>query len=161
MLTTSPNRPVGTRRILLLDLVHTFATRPKVRQWRDYSKVIAETETYRLPLLRRIQADGFYVVMLTARSVRYREVTLANIARHTEDWRPDLAIFNEDEVDPPTCKSRALHGYIFPEFGPQRSRYFAIESNTATRRMYSSEGIKATTWEAYLAANNQRTFDNF
>lgn len=158
------SRTVGASRLLLLDLVFTFAVREggNHRVYRgDFAKVIRTKEHYRLGLLRRIQAEGFFVILLTARSHRYEVATLENIARHTQGWQPDVAIFNEDEVDPPTWKLRALHRQIFPAFGPQRSRYFALESNKLTRAAYASESIEATTWEAYLSADNQRTFDNF
>jgi hypothetical protein len=152
-------RTLGDSRILLLDLVWTLAVRAGGERRGNYAKVITDTETYRLGLVRQIQADGFFVVMLTARSIRYREVTLANLARHTGGWQPDVAVFNEDEVEPPVWKSTALHRYIFPNFGSQRSRFFALEANRLTRRMYDAEGIKVQTWETYLENANQRAFD--
>jgi hypothetical protein len=97
--------------------------------------------------------------MLTARSIRYREVTLANLARHAGGWQPDVAVFNEDELEPPAWKSTALHRYIFPKFGPQRSRYFALEANRLTRAMYAGESIEVQTWETYLENASQRAFD--
>src|SRR5687767_13064610 len=114
MLTLS-SRSVGGSRILLLDLVWTLAIRAQGECRGNYARVITETETYRLSLLRRIQEDGFFVVMLTARSLRYRDVTLANIARHADGWQPDVAIFNEDDAEPPVWKSTALHRYLFPQ----------------------------------------------
>lgn len=149
-------RAAGSSRILLLDLVWTFATRPGSGRRGNYAKVITETETYRLALLRRIQADGFFVVMLTARSTRYQDVTLENIRRHTAGWQPDVAIFNELEIPPPAWKGIALHRYVFPEFGPERSRYFALESNRETTRLvYKHEGIAVETWETYLSGDDQ------
>lgn len=152
-------RAVGERRILLLDLVWTLAVRPGGERSGNYARVIRETETYRLALLRRIQEADFFVVLLTARSVRYREVTLENIARHADGWQPDIAIFNEDEAEPPIWKSSALHRYVFPEFGPQRSRYFALEANRLTRAMYRGEGIAVEAWESFLRGDDQRSFD--
>jgi hypothetical protein len=156
------SRVVGNSRVLLLDLVWTLAVREGGNhrvQRGDYAEVIRTKEHYRLSLLRQIQAERFFVILLTARSHRYEAVTLENIARHAGGWQPDVSIFNEHEVEPPIAKSRALHHYIFPEFGPQRSRYFALESNIATRRMYSCEGIEAMTWEAYLSEGNQLTMN--
>lgn len=155
------SRVVENSRVLLLDLVWTLAVREggnhRVHRG-DYADVIRTKEHYRLSLLRRIQAENFFVILLTARSHRYEAVTLENIANHAGGWQPDVSIFNEDEVEPPTWKYRALARHIYPEFGPQRSRYFALESNIATRRMYSSEGIEATTWELYFAGDAQTTF---
>jgi hypothetical protein len=160
MLTTHTQRIVGRRKILLLDLVHTFATRPN-REWRGqpYSTVIWSEETYRLGLLRRIQEHGFYVVILTARSVRYASITLENIKRHTDGWVPDCSCFNYLELDPPTFKGTALHSVIFPAFGPERRRYFALESNARTRLIYDQEGIECSTFERWLARDDQRSFD--
>jgi len=137
-------------RILLLDLVWTFALRPVLGAHRDYARAIEADETYRLSLLERIREDGFHVVLLTARSVRYADVTLANIARHTNGWQPHLSLFNPVEQLPEVWKRTALHEYLFPEFGEDRSRYFALESNARTRAMYDSEQIASMTWEIYL-----------
>jgi hypothetical protein len=151
-------RVVEHRRILLLDLVWTLAVRQGGNR-RNYAEVIASTETYRLALLQRIRAKDFFVVMLTARSTRYEDVTLTNIKRHAAGWQPDVAIFNEDETEPPVWKSTALHKYVFPEFGPLRSQYFALEANRLTRRMYSAEGIVVQTWENFLSGDDQLTMN--
>ena len=154
------SRAAEERRILLLDLVHTFAVRQTGKRQRDYAKVITSTETYRLQLLRRIRADDFFVVMLTARSTRYAEVTLKNIEHYTQGWRPDVAIFNDLEIEPPAFKGIALHRDVYPAFGSDRSRYFALESNAATRRLvYQQEGIVVQTWESYIQGGEQSTMN--
>lgn len=138
------------RRVLLLDLVWTFAVRPSLGSHRDYARVIEASETYRLDLLSRIREEGFHVVLLTARSIRYQIVTLANIARHADGWQPDTAFFNPAKQLPEVWKREALHQSILPRFGEDRSCYFALESNAKTRAMYQAEKITATTWESYL-----------
>ena len=153
----SQKSPNG-HRILLLDLVWTLAHRTGAKR-PTFAQVIAETESYRLPLLERINAEGFFVVMLTARSLRFREVTLENIHARTNGWQPDVAIFNEDDCAPPAWKRIALRRYIFPTYGDEQSRYFALESNRQTRAMYSSEKIVAQTWESYLGHDNQLTMN--
>lgn len=145
------NSPIFTdSRILLLDLVWTFALRPGIGVHRDYARAVEAEETYRLDLLERVRSESFHVVLLTARNVRYAEVTLANIARQTDGWQPELALFNPAEQLPEVWKRAALHDQLFPAFGEDRSRYFALESNARSRAMYQSEQIASMTWETYF-----------
>ena len=152
------DRSADGSRFLLLDLIWTLAIRTGEKR-ATFADVIAETESYRLPLLERIRAEGFFVVMLTARSLRYRAVTLENIRARTSGWQPDVAIFNEDDCAPPLWKRTALHRYVYPAYGAERSRYFALESNHRTRRMYAAEKITAETWENYLGNGAQLTMN--
>jgi hypothetical protein len=55
---------------------------------------------------------------------------------------PDESYWNIG-MNPPELKKYWLKNKIYPEHGKDSSKYFAIESNPKTRRMYKKEEIVA------------------
>lgn len=151
MLILTPE-PFEGRRILLLDLVWTLAWRECKRE--NFADTIRQCEQYRRELVDQVLEDGWYVVLMTARHVRYREVTLEALARRI-GFVPDVACFNELGGGPPAVKKRGLEKYIYPAFGQERSRYFALESNHLTRAMYAKEGIEAMRREDFFVDSSR------
>jgi len=140
------------RRILLLDLVWTTAIRSGSPKGMDYCKVIWNTETYRSELIDRILDEGWYVILITGRSIKYREVTLANLDRHLS-WLPHASCWNAWGVESWKAKENNLRGCVFPRFGDDVARYFALESAIKTRAMYARLGIDALRREDYVGAS--------
>ena len=146
------NEPHEGRRILLLDLVWTFAYRPegaKPASGEAYVRQIRDEEQYRSFIVDHFLDKGWYIILFTARRGKYREVSLESIQRKI-GWRPDSSCFNDRDLAPPICKQIALVQYVFPRFETETSRYLALESNKLTRAMYRRMGIEAHRWEEYF-----------
>ena len=89
-----------------------------------------------------------YVVLMTARSVGYEDIALNRIIDQT-GWKPNDWCFNpygnpagKGTLRAQLAKERDLNEYIFPRYGDDPKRFFAIESNKYTRAMYRSYGIE-------------------
>ena len=137
------------KKVCLLDLNYTLvANQMKTRMLRPFSKRI-EAESYRLDLIEKIKKDFDLVLIITARPDYQREETLESIWEKT-GWKPDGAYFNKYDLEPPACKERALHEYVFPIFGRVDVEYVGIESNPKTREMYAKYGIAATPYSVYI-----------
>lgn len=139
--------------IVLLDLNYTFAVRAhgERQPFADFRRCIA-VETYRQWLLELIRPH--YVILITARPQRFKDSTLARIREQTH-WQPAESHFNSAGLRPPQWKLRALHESVFPAHGqPHDGKYLAIESNPATRAMYSALNIPSipvgeTPWRTF------------
>lgn len=132
------------RTVVLLDLNYTLVgnqAESREAGGGSFDKRM-EHERYRKWLKDLIQDR--YVIIITARPVKYREKSLENI-RRLLDWQPAEAYFNEKDLSPPECKRDILERYIFPKHGRpgEGVEYIAIESNPRTAEMYSSFGIPA------------------
>jgi hypothetical protein len=149
------------RRILLLDLVWTFAYRPegaKPASGEAYVRQIRDEEQYREFIVDHFLDKGWYIILLTARRGKFREASLESIQRKI-GWSPDSSCFNDRDLAPPLCKKIALEQYIFPRFGAETSRYLALESNKLTRAMYRRMGIEAHRWEDYFVDRKNQGHD--
>jgi len=146
--------------VILLDYVATLVANGHERskyagRGRPYVEWI-ERERYREWLVELLRATSATVLLVTARSEKYREPTLARMREQLGGWMPQGCYFNTNDVRPPEAKLTACQGLIFPEYGtPGETRYLALESNASTRAMYAKIGVHATpvtysgpTWRA-------------
>lgn len=153
---------MGTdQRVILLDLNYTFVANshfgnmiplcglplpdgtrmPWEEAQRAGLKAISE-ERYRdwlVPLLR-----DHTVVMITARKAAFLKATLDRIAA-TCGLKIDLAYFKPDTSPLPVdvFKPFIVRKYLWPAFGQNPDRYFALESNAKTRAAYAAMGIRS------------------
>ena len=130
--------------IILLDLNYTLVSNSNDK-YQPFSTQI-EHERYRDDLLKEIQDK--YVVLVTARPMKYADETLSSIAAKV-NWQPDEWFFNCG-LTPPLFKEKILHDHIFSEHGHD-VEIVAIESNPKTREMYRSYGVKAMTYLNFMA----------
>lgn len=139
--------------IILLDLNYTLVANSdlKKRSRGPYPDKILQ-ETYRLKLIELIK--GHTVLLCTVRDEKYRDITLATIARKCSGWQPHEAYFSPTgNWHGDIVKAEYLEKFIFPKYGtPDKQQYYAIESATRTRGMYKRFGIpsdsvgKRMTW---------------
>lgn len=125
-------------RIVLLDLNYTLVANSSELGYPHHERL--HMEEYRITLLRMIREE--HVILITVRPDAYREPTLERI-RDYLGWSPQEAYFNKWQLNAPTCKARILQESIFPKHGNDPKRYWAIESNEETRKMYAKLGIHA------------------
>ena len=123
--------------IVLLDLNYTLVANSHEKR-RPFTKQI-EGEQYRRWLVDLVQ--DHYTILMTARTVRYRAITLASILAKT-NWQPQEAYFNDLDLRPAELKKSVLERFVYPKHGRDAS-YLALESNPTTRAMYEAQGIKA------------------
>lgn len=120
----------------LLDLNQTLVERekdaPRIRPF----KLQIERETYRQWLVEILRDS--YVILITARPVKYKQMTLERILALT-NWQPREAYFAEIKTLPHLKKEHLLRKYILSRFKP--AELFGIESNPKTRAIYSNYGI--------------------
>jgi len=120
----------------LLDLNQTLVDReknaPRIRPF----ELQVERETY-CQWLVEILRDS-YVILITARPVKYKQMTLERILALT-NWQPREAYFAEIKTFPHLKKEHLLRKYILTRFKP--NELFGIESNPKTRAVYSNYGI--------------------
>ncbi len=122
----------------LLDLNQTLVDREKnAPRIRPFEHQI-ERETYRQWLVEILYNS--YVILITARPVKYKQMTLERILALT-NWQPQEAYFAEISAPPPEIKEDLLLRYIFPKHGKNGEDFLGIESNPKTRAMYGRYGI--------------------
>ena len=138
----------------LLDLNQTLVDReknaPRIRPF----ELQIERETYRQWLVEILRNS--YVILITARPVKYKQMTLARILALT-NWQPQEAYFAEISATPPEIKEDLLLRYIFPKHGRNGKDYFGIESNPKTRAMYKRYDIYSVKAEDF----RKQTVDKF
>ncbi len=124
----------------LLDLNQTLVDReknaPRIRPF----ELQVERETYRQWLVEILLNS--YVILITARPVKYKQMTLERILALT-NWQPQEAYFAEISASPPEIKEDLLLRYIFPKHGKNGADFFGIESNPKTRAMYGKYDIES------------------
>ncbi len=134
-------------RIILQDLNVALSSNFKEMQKnRPMSNFVQNVEEYRPWIVDLLKNE--HVVLVTARSVAYEDMTLERIKSQT-GWMPDDWCFNPWE-DPGgkgalrahRAKAKYLKEVIFPKYGDDPSMYFAIESNKYSRSMYKANGIE-------------------
>jgi len=133
-------------RIILQDLnVALSSNFHELPKNRPMSKFVTGVEEYRPWLVELLKQE--YVILVTARSVAYEDMTLQRIKEMT-GWQPDDWCFNPWEEDektamrPHRAKARFLKEIIMPRYGDDPSSYFAIESNKFSRSMYKANNIE-------------------
>ena len=134
-------------RIILQDLNVALSTNFKeIDKHRPMSNFVENVEEYRSWIVDLLKHE--YVVLMTARSVGYEDLTLSRINDQT-GWKPNDWCFNpygnpdgKGTLRAHLAKERYLNEYIFPRYGDDPKRFFAIESNKYTRAMYRSYGIE-------------------
>ena len=133
-------------RIILQDLnVALSSNFSELSKNRPMSKFVQEVEEYRSWMIELLKHE--YVILVTARSIMYEDMTLERIKSQT-GWMPNDWCFNpwvEDEkaaMRPHRAKARYLKEIIMPRYGNDPSLYFAIESNKFSRSMYKANDIE-------------------
>ncbi|HAV1412742.1 hypothetical protein P3521_03715 [Vibrio parahaemolyticus] len=129
--------------IILLGLNFTLISNSEEK--RNPFAMQVEHERYRTDLINAIKDN--YVVLVTARSMRYMDATLKSIERKTQ-WQPDEWFFNTGLTPPLFCES-ILIDHIYPEHGAE-VELLAIENNPKVRAMYSRYGIRSMTYINYM-----------
>tara|TARA_B100001250_G_scaffold151566_2_gene130022 strand:+ start:25167 stop:25799 length:633 start_codon:yes stop_codon:yes gene_type:complete len=138
-----PFGPSG--RIILQDLNVALSSNFKdMQQNRPMSNFVQNVEEYRPWLVNLLKHE--FVILCTARSFLYEDMTLERIKSET-GWQPDDWFFNPWEegksaLRAHTAKARYLKEFIFPKYGDDPSLYFAIESNKYSRSMYKANDIE-------------------
>jgi len=130
--------------VVLLDYCYTLVENHGMfsrEHLKNYPGWIAQ-ETYRQWLIGILA--GTKVVLITARRLRYRDVTLSRVSEEGRGLTLEMSLFNEGDYPPPDWKKIALDKYVFPKYGkPSECAYLALESNPRTRAMYARNGIRA------------------
>lgn len=135
-------------KIVLLDYQATLVTNfQESHAWRkkDYSEWIRNHERLSTHLRDLLIKDDYYVILITARSTRYMNLTMQKIHKEL-NWLPNEFYFNAWELQPPQCKQKILNQSIFERF--KATEMIAIESNIATREMYKKNHIFATRYDS-------------
>lgn len=134
-------------KIILLDLNYTLVSNQRqtrnIRPFRERLKY----ENYRADLISAV--DENYVIIITARPSYQGDDTLVNLAEKT-GFKPNEAYFNDLDLAPPQIKESILKRFVFPKYGTDGSKYFAVESNPKTRAMYARYGIPAEPYEIFI-----------
>ena len=139
------NDEIDPSKIILLDLNYTLISNSG-RCSGPYPERIYQ-QNYETELLDMIKDN--YVILITARPERYKDETLKHIKQKT-GFEPDESYWNRG-MTPPEIKQYWLTNEIFPKHGDDPRSYYAIESNSNTRRMYSQNGIKSNRKQEIMA----------
>ena len=130
-------------RKILMDLNVALSSNFAEMRQHHMATFVKSVETYRDWMVDLLRDE--YVILITARDQRWANDTLRRIHQET-GWTPQEAWFNDTGISgqyAPKVKKALLHSYVFPQHGMQVSQYLAIESNSETRKMYQSLGIRA------------------
>lgn len=134
-------------KIILLDLNYTLVSNQKdTRAIRPFSARLLQ-EQYRPELIKAISDNK--VILITARPKYQGQQTNENIRQKT-GWSPDEAYYNDLDWEPPLIKESILKRFVFPKYGMDGSKFFAVESNPKTRAMYARYGIQAEPYETFI-----------
>ena len=134
-------------KIILLDLNYTLVSNQRqTRNIRPFKERL-KYEMYRKDLIEAISDN--YVIIITARPAYQGDDTLVNLEEKA-GFKPNEAYFNDLDFAPPQIKESILKRFVFPRFGTDGSRYFAVESNPKTRAMYAQYGIAAEPYELFI-----------
>lgn len=119
--------------IILLDLNYTLVANSEEKRSPFLAQI--KIERYRKELIELVKP--FYVVLITARPVKYQSVTIGNIELQT-GWKPQRSIFNETRLAPHLFKKKKAYEIVInnPE-----TTIIGIESNPRTREEYKKLGI--------------------
>jgi len=137
----------------LLDLNQTLVDRPKDAPRIRPFELQIECETYRQWLVDILKNQ--YVILITARPYKYKQMTLNRIKELT-GWSPHEAFFAEIRSYPHVKKEQLLRKYILPQ--TETERFFGIESNPKTRAVYARYGIDSA---PAITENGERIFIDY
>ena len=134
-------------RIILQDLNVALSSNFKeMPKHRPMSKFVSEVEEYRKWMVELLKNE--YVILCTARSVLYEDLTLERIKSLT-GWQPNEVCFNpwpdpsgKGALRAHRAKERYLNEVIMPRHGDDPAMYFAIESNKYSRSMYRANNVE-------------------
>lgn len=130
-----------TQPTILLDLNYTLISN-SIEKRNPFIKQI-EVEKYRADLIDSIRSHS--VILITARPIKYQDVTLQNISSQT-GWSPGEAFFNDNGYWPPAFKKSILDRFLLK----RKLIMFGIESNPRTRSMYLNQGIKSCCYSDFI-----------
>ena len=128
-------------RIVLMDLNVALSSNFGSMYQYGFEDFIKNHEKYRQWMVELLRPE--FVVLITARNIKWALPTLKRIADETE-WQPDVALFNDtgyDGADAPRIKEHQMLNHVFKNYGDDPSIYHAIDSNSGTRAMYRRLGI--------------------
>ena len=136
--------------LILCDLNYTLVAnndeRPTGLSRDRFTEWIIEHERYNVWLLDwldRARREGATLAIMTARPEHYETAT----HRALDDgygWGPDASFFAPSNIrmTPDGHKKSLLDSRVYPEYGKDTGDFFAVESNSKTRRMYHAAGIR-------------------
>jgi hypothetical protein len=120
--------------VILLDLNYTLVANSHMKRSPFLEQI--KQERYRKDLLDLVRP--FEVILITARPVKYKAVTLANIEGQT-NWQPAAAYFNDTFLPPHIFKRKTFVDKIEWRYGSEQ--FIAIESNPKTIKEYQLLGV--------------------
>ena len=137
--------------IILLDLNYTLVGNSNRMSFPHTTEKI-EAETYRQDLVRAIKDK--YVIILTARGEKWKDLTLHNISKLT-GWTPNETYFTQpqDRFKKIEVRKSMMLDQVMDEHGQDASLYLAIESNPKSRAMFESRAVLAMPQDKYLKRN--------
>ncbi len=118
----------------------------------NYTLIANSKEIWNFPLDKKIARQVYekdlielikdnYVILITASPYKRSHKILRDIEEKTS-FEPDESYWNFGG-QPPQVKKYWMEEEVIPTHGDDTSKYLAIESNPATRRMYNKLGIEA------------------
>lgn len=128
-------------RIVLMDLNVALSSNFDSMYKYGFEDFIKNHERYRQWMVELLRPE--YVILITARNIKWAIPTLKRIADET-DWQPDVALFNDtgyDGADAPKIKEHQMINHVFKNYGDDPTIYHAIESNSGSRAMYRRLGL--------------------
>lgn len=134
---------IKRERIVLMDLNVALSSNFSEMRNHGFADFVDNHERYHKWMVELLRPE--FVVLITARNIKWAIPTLKRIADET-DWQPDVALFNDtgiDGQDAPAIKEHQMLNRVFKKYGDDTSIYHAIDSNANTRAMYSRLGIES------------------
>lgn len=139
--TPTSQHPDG--RVILMDLNVALSSNFHLIRHYRMSDFVSHVEEYRQWMVDLLRPE--HVVLITARSTRWRDATLRRIRQQT-GWEPQHPVFNDTGIPGSRAhdvKRALLETHVFPRYGGDVDRYLAIDSNWRTRQMYAQFSIRA------------------
>ena len=136
---------IPSYKIILLDLNYTLiANSRQIRNMPLDEKI--KCQEYETDLINLIKDN--YVILITASPYKCSFKILRDIKEKT-GFVPDESYWNFG-AQPPQVKKYWMENEVIPTHGDDTSKYLAIESNPATRRMYNKLKIEARPKTDYI-----------
>ena len=135
---SSEKSKIPNDKIILLDLNYTLIKNSKDIRLLPLDEKIKNQE-YETELIELIKDN--YVILITASPYKRSHKILRDIEEKT-GFKPDESYWNFNR-QPPVLKRYWMVEEVIPRHGDDSSKYLAIESNPATRRMYKKLGVEA------------------
>ena len=135
---SSEKSKIPNDKIILLDLNYTLIKNSKDIRLLPLDEKIKNQE-YETELIELIKDN--YVILITASPYKRSHKILRDIEEKT-GFKSDESYWNFNR-QPPVLKRYWMVEEVIPRHGDDSSKYLAIESNPATRRMYKKLGVEA------------------